>query len=55
MIWAAFRYRIRTKLVIIREDKASMQRGVTLRRYIEVLKEHLFTILENDSLFIQDN
>jgi hypothetical protein len=55
MFWAAFRYRMRTELVAMRGDKASARGGVTLRRYIEVLKEHLFTILENDSLFMQDN
>jgi hypothetical protein len=36
-------------------DPDSAHRGVTARRYIEVLKEYMPTILDFDSLFMQDN
>jgi hypothetical protein len=55
MFWAAFRYGMRTELVEMKGDEASARGGVTSRRYIEVLEEHLSTVLENDSLFMQDN
>ena len=55
MFWAGFRHGKRTELVAMRGDAASARGGVTARRYIEVLEEHLPTILENDSFFMQDN
>jgi hypothetical protein len=39
----------------MRGDPTSARGGVTARRYIEVLEEHLSTILENDFVFMQDN
>ena len=55
MFWAVFGYRKCTELVTIRGDEDSIYRGVIVYRYIEVLEEYLYTILENNSLFIQDN
>ena len=55
MFWAAFGWGIRTELVPMRGDTESKRGGVTARRYIEVLEEYLPTILENDSIFMQDN
>jgi hypothetical protein len=55
MFWAAFGHRKRTNLVPMEGDPNSARGGVTARRYIEVLKEHLPTILNFDSIFMQDN
>jgi DDE superfamily endonuclease len=55
MFWAGFGYGKRSRLVAMRGDPDSARGGVTARRYIEVLEAHLSTILENDSLFMQDN
>lgn len=55
MFWAAFGYSKRTNLVVIRGDADAPQGGVTARRYIEVLEEYLPTILDFDSIFMQDN
>ena len=55
MFWAVFKYRKRTELVTMKGDPASVRGGVTVHRYIEVLEEHLSTILENDTLYIQHN
>ena len=55
MFWAVFGYRKRTELVAMRGDEDSVRGGVTVHRYIEVLEEYLDTVLENNSLFIQDN
>ena len=55
MFWAAFGHRIRTNLVVMRGDPASKKGGVTARIYIRVLDEHLPTVLDYDSIFMQDN
>lgn len=55
MFWAAFGFGIRTNLVHMRGDPAAKRGGVTARRYIEVLEENLPTILDIDSIFMQDN
>jgi transposase len=55
MFWAVFGYRKRTNLVAMRGDPDSACRGVTAQRYIEVLEEYLPTILDYDSIFMQDN
>ena len=55
MFWAAFGHRIRTNLVFIRGDAVSKRGGVIARRYIKVLNEYLPTVLDHDSIFIQDN
>ena len=55
MFWAAFGHRKRTNLVTMKGDPESARGGVTARRYIEVLEEYLPTILEFDSIFMQDN
>lgn len=55
MFWAAFGERKRTNLVAMKGDPDLARGGVTARRYIEVLEEYLPTILDFDSLFMQDN
>jgi hypothetical protein len=55
MFWAAFGYGKRTRLVHIRGDPNAPRGGVTARRYIELVEEHLLPILENDTLFMHDN
>ena len=41
--------------MVMRGDPNAPRGGVTARRYIEVLKEHLPIILNYDSIFMQDN
>lgn len=55
MFWATFGYSKRTESVAMRGDPAAARGGGTARRYIEVLEEHLSTVLVDDSLFIHDN
>ena len=46
---------LRTNLVVMKGDLDALRGGVTTRRYIEVLEEYLPTILDSDSIFMQDN
>lgn len=55
MFWAAFGWGIRTDLVVMRGDPNAPRQGVTAARYREVLEEYLPTILDFDSIFMQDN
>ncbi|KIN03214.1 hypothetical protein OIDMADRAFT_18547 [Oidiodendron maius Zn] len=55
MFWAAFGYGKRTELATIPGDPVSARGGVSARRYIEVLKEYIPTILETDTFFMHDN
>jgi transposase len=55
MFWACFGFGIRTDLVVMEGDENAKRGGVTARVYIEVLREYLPTILEHDSIFMQDN
>jgi transposase len=55
MFWAGFGYNKRSELVAIRGDPEAPRGGVTARRYIDILEEHLESILSNDSLFMHDN
>lgn len=55
MFWAAFGFGIRSDLVIMEGDQDAKRRGITAKVYLEVLAEHLPTILEHDIIFMQDN
>ena len=55
MFWAAFGFGIKSDLVIIEGDQNAKRGGVTAKVYLEVLAEHLSTILEYNSIFMQDN
>lgn len=55
MFWAGFMWNTRTELVIMEGDLDAPRNGVTARIYLEILKEHLPTILGHDSIFMQDN
>ena len=55
MFWAAFGYGKWIRLVSMIGDPAASRGGVTARRYIEVIEEHLLPVLENNTLFMQDN
>jgi transposase len=54
MFWAAFSYERRTSLVPLNGDPLAPRGGVTARRYLAVLEEYLPTILNDDSIFMQD-
>ena len=55
MFWAAFGFGCRSDLVVMEGDQNAKRRGVTAKVYLEVLAEYLPTILEHDSVFMQDN
>jgi transposase len=55
MFWADFRFGYRSDLVVIEGDQNAKRGGVTAKVYIEVLREYLPTIIEHDSIFMQDN
>jgi hypothetical protein len=55
MFWAAFGFGCRTDLVVMEGDENAKRGGVTVEVYIEVVREYLPTILDDDSIFIQDN
>ena len=50
-----FRSGIRSNLVVMEGDQNAKRGGVTAQVYREVLAEHLPTILDFDSIFMQDN
>jgi len=55
MFWTAFGFGVRSDLVVIEGDQNAKRGGVTAKVYLEVLREYFFTILEYDSIFMQDN
>jgi hypothetical protein len=55
MFWAVFDFEYRSDLVVIEGDQNTKRGGVIAKVYLEVLAEYLPTILEHDSVFIQDN
>lgn len=55
MFWVCFWFGKRTKLVVMKGDERAKKGGATKERCLEVLKKHLRTILDNDSIFMQDN
>jgi hypothetical protein len=55
MFWATFGYSRRTNIVTIKGDLNASRGGITARRYIKVIEEYLLTILDLNSIFIQDN
>ena len=55
MFWAAFGFKCKSNLVVIEGDKDAKRRGIIIKVYIKVLREYLPTILEYNSIFMQDN
>ena len=55
MFWAAFGFGIRSDLVVCEGDPKAAHRGFTARKYRDLLQEHLGTVLDHDSIFMQDN
>lgn len=55
MFWGGFGAGIRSELVVCKGDMESKKGGVSARRYLEILEEHLETIMDHDSVFMQDN
>ena len=55
MFWACFGFGIRTVLVLLEKDPDSARGGVTARVYRDVLDQYLPSILDYDSIFMQDN
>ena len=55
MFQAVFSYSIRSDLVVCEGDLKAARGRFIVRRYVQVLEEHLRTVLNADSIFIQDN
>jgi uncharacterized membrane protein YheB (UPF0754 family) len=55
MFWAAFGHGKRTNIVVMKGDPDAPRGGVTARRYVEIIEEYLPTILDYNSIFMQDN
>jgi hypothetical protein len=55
MVWAAFSGIRRSQLVVMEGDIMAKRGGVTGRVYREMLEEELPTIMDVDSIFMQDN
>jgi hypothetical protein len=55
MFWVAFGFGYRNDLVIIEGDKNTKKKDIITKIYLEVLAEYLPTILEHNSIFMQDN
>ena len=55
MFWAAFGHGICMNLVYMKGDAALKKGGVMAQQYIEVLDKYLPTVLDHDSIFMQDN
>ncbi|KFY29081.1 hypothetical protein V493_02566 [Pseudogymnoascus sp. VKM F-4281 (FW-2241)] len=54
MFWAAFNYDRHTGLVPMNSDPMAPRSGITARIYRDVLAEHLPTIADENSIFMQD-
>ena len=55
MVWAAFSWHRRSELVVMKKDPQAPRGGVTGRVYLEMLQEQLPTMMDHDSIFVQDN
>lgn len=55
MFWGAFNYDKPTALVALRGSETSARGGVNGARILELYQEHLETICETGSIFLQDN
>lgn len=55
MFWGVFGYGKCTNIVVMKGDPTAVRGGVTARRYVEIIEEYLPTILDFDSIFMQDN
>ncbi|KAL8300796.1 hypothetical protein RB597_005700 [Gaeumannomyces tritici] len=55
MFWAGMRHGLKSNLVPLEGDPLAPKGGVTARIYIEVLQEYLPTLLDFDTIFMQDN
>ena len=55
MFQATFSFRCHTNLVVMEGDQNAKRGGVIAKVYIKVLIEYLPTILNDDSIFMQDN
>jgi DDE superfamily endonuclease len=55
MFWSGIRYGILRELVPLEGDPESKRRGITARVYLEILDEYLPTLMDADSIFMQDN
>lgn len=55
MFWACFGYGIKSDLVVLNKDLLSPNEGVLSRTILSCYREHLGTVLELDSIFMQDN
>ena len=55
MFWGAIRYGMKSDLILCHGDEESKRGGVTARVYRDILEETLPTIMDSDTIFMQDN
>ena len=55
MFWGVFKYGMVSELVPAYGDPEAVRGGVTARVYREILEEYLPTMMEDDTIFMQDN
>jgi transposase len=55
MFWGAIKYNLKSNLVPLNGDPDAPKGGFTARLYVELLEEYLPTLLDFDSIFMQDN
>ena len=55
MFWGGIRYNLRSDLVVCYRDPEACKGGVIARIYKEILDEYLPTLIDYDTIFMQDN
>lgn len=55
MFWGGIRYGVKSDLAPCYGDEASKKGGVTARVYKEILEDNLPTLMDPDTIFMQDN
>ena len=55
MVWAAFQGSQRFTLVFCKKDPESKRGGVSGRKYLELLQTHFPELIDNNTIFMQDN
>jgi transposase len=55
MFWAAFGYSKRTNIVTMKGDPDAPRGSVIAHRYIEIIERYLPTVLDINSIVMQDN
>ena len=55
MFWSGIRYGVLGPLVPLEGDPEAKRSGITAKVYLEILEEYLPTLMDADTIFMQDN